>query len=391
MKKTLIWGYGLSGRSAHELLLKKESQNQVFITDKNLHLKDELKEIFLTEEEAYETYFDEVILSPGVFLKKKVNTSLLHSEIDFSFTHKSPNPFIAITGSNGKTSTRNFLGGFLQYLGYETFIGGNSGEPLSAALVKKKSYDFYVCEISSFSLENIVYLKPNLIIYTNIIDTHKERYPHFEDYKKAKNNIFKNATPETFFITDTIRQSHLHEFLIKDLNLTFNLEQFPGEHQEKNLKMAYLAAKCFISFQDELFFKYLKNLQPFPHRLEYFVHNNLEFYNDSKSTNLFSLETALKAMKKPFDLLIGGLCPHENHASNIKNLLKDYPLMKNFLVFGQLKQFFPSEHHIEITDICPQTLKTSTLLFSPGCQSLDTFKNYEERGLFFKNQIKKNF
>lgn len=379
MQKALIWGYGVSGKATEKLLKKYHPSWEYFITAKDLIDHPG----YIKEEDIVFEDFDKIILSPGVVLSKKIN-QFVQSDVDFAFEHITKSIFIGITGSNGKTSVRNYLGLFLQSLGYRVFIGGNSGVPLAEGIMSSSYYDFYVCEISSYQLEHIHTLKPNLIIFTNLSYTHKDRYSSFEKYKEAKWNIFKNATEKTFVVSEDNFPLKTHNFSIKDLEFNISFDNIIGDHQIKNLKMVYLAAKCFLSFKDNLFFDFVKTLKPIAHRMEKFHCNDYTIYNDSKSTNPKALQVAIESMREPFDLIIGGKFSSEEDVLVIKSLIKNR-LVQQVFVFGELSSYF-SECSLFFKDI--HSFKSNSILFSPGAASLDGFKNYEERGVFFKNYIK---
>lgn len=379
MKKVLIWGYGVSGKATEKLIKKFHADWDCCITAK----ENILHEKYIKEQDIGNFVFDKIILSPGVSLSPDIDQSIVQSDVDFAYQYIAKTVFIGITGSNGKTSVRNYLGSFLQSLGYRVFIGGNSGVPLAEGILSSSYYDFYICEISSYQLEHIKFLKPNLIIFTNIFYTHKERYASFEEYKKAKWNIFKNATEKTFVISEKEFSEQTHNFSIEDLDLNFSLDHLIGDHQEKNMKMVYLAAKCFLSFQDEVFFNFIQTLQPVEHRMEKMILGQYSIYNDSKSTNPKALQVAIESMKEPFDLIVGGKFSSQEDIEAIRSLIQNTLIQQTF-VFGQIASYFEDyplffeKHHI---------FKSKIILFSPGAASLDGFKNYEERGNFFKIYI----
>lgn len=380
MKKALIWGYGVSGKATEKLLKKYHPDWDYLITAKNFIDHPN----YIKEEDVCSLSFDKIILSPGVVLPENINQLIVQSDVDFAFEHVTKTIFIGITGSNGKTSVRNYLGLFLQSLGYKVFIGGNSGIPLAEGIISSSYYDFYVCEISSYQLEHIHALKPNLIIFTNLSYTHKDRYSSFEIYKEAKWNIFNNATEKTFVVSEDNFPIKTHNFSIKDLEFNVSFDNIIGDHQRKNLKMVYLAAKCFLSFKDKIFFDFVKTLKPIEHRMEKFYCNQYTIYNDSKSTNPKALQVAIESLKEPFDLIVGGKFSSEEDIITMKSLIKN-TLIQQVFVFGELSSYFP-EYSVFFKNV--HSFKSNIILFSPGAASLDGFKNYEERGLFFKNYMK---
>ena len=376
------------------------------------------------------------IISPGLsknskIIKKAKNKKIkILGEIEFASLFTSI-PIVAITGSNGKTTTTNILNNMLNTKNINPILAGNLGIPFSEKVlselkypIKKKS--IYVLEISSFQLEMVYTFKPKYAIYTNISSDHMNRHLSMEEYIKMKLQLIKNMDTNDFIIynqDDPIlkksfknHQSKKIPYSIKNSNNIFSIKNnylqnnknktiisinefsIPGEHNISNFIAAATCAK--IIGINEL--KILETIKTFPgleHRLEYVLSiNNIKFINDSKATNIESVIVAIKSIKRKIILILGG----QNKGSDFRLLLPQIKANKIKLVIsygesgGHINTVLGDAVRSQLVNDLNSAVKIAhnlaaagdTILLSPGCASFDQFSNFEERGKLFKEYVK---
>ncbi|MCX7830869.1 MAG: UDP-N-acetylmuramoyl-L-alanine--D-glutamate ligase, partial [Acidobacteria bacterium] len=338
---------------------------------------------------------------------------------------------IAITGSNGKTTTTSMSYLILKSFFKDVRLGGNIGIPFSEITVNSTDGTIFVLELSSFQLEDIEKFRANTAVLLNLTPDHQDRYQRFEDYCKAKINVFKNQLKGDFSIINRFdaeinrykpfikgrkyffsvaphkckgayikgdsvylrRTSKFSEklFDIKDLKVK-------GPHNLENAMAASLVG-ALNGVPNEEIRNALKSFEPLPHRLEYVATiNGAEFYNDSKATNTDSVKKALLAFDKNIVLLLGG----KDKGANFEEL-KDEVLKrcKRVVSFGAarnkvnktFKGFVKTESFPTLKEAVKSELKNCSegeiVLLSPACASFDEFKNFEDRGEKFKQWVRK--
>lgn len=341
---------------------------------------------------------DLVIVSPGVDMKNSLAVKIAHSlgiltvgEIEFaSWFNKGD--IIAITGTNGKTTTA-----FLTYLVLKNktrhvYLGGNIGVPFSSFVLNTKSRDIVVLEVSSFQLETIREFKPKVSCVTNIEPDHFDRYAEFGEYVKAKRNIFRNQRGTDFAVLNRrmARETWIREIRAK-------LKFFQNELDNENFSAAYKIASIFgvTKSSCQRVFTSFKGL---PHRMQV-VENirGVTFINDSKATNPSSTIWALKNMKRPVILIAGGKDKGMNYHSvspflkNVKKInlfgeAKD-KIKKSLNTYNNIIEIFPNLKETIISSF-KEAREKDVILFSPMCASFDSFSDYKERGRFFIKVVK---
>lgn len=383
-EKILIWGIGITGQSTLELL---KSQNmEVICVDKEAgydYTEDTLpfKELDISV----------VLKSPGVpwghpawdYFKEE-NIPIL-GEIEWVWRY-SQVPVLAVTGSNGKSTTVNMLSHALSLFHTPHFLGGNWGIPYGRILLDKTYEDaeYAVLELSSFQLELIKDFRPEVSAILNITENHMERYSTQEEYIAAKKNICKNNPDFHFEFDDSDYRDFLTKFKFKKMKVL-------GEHNKKNFYFCYKILEA-IHYEDD-FQDVIDSYGGIPHRLEFCgTKKGVAIYNDSKSTNLESTLTALKSFEKNVHLIIGGKLRSQD-VSGFKQLLK-FSQVKSISLFGEsaffLKDCLPKAFQYDELEILLKEIKTNPgdyVLFSPGFPSYDQFKNFEHRGEFFKKLL----
>ncbi len=435
-------GLASSGVSACNLLLTKNAN--VFAFDKNKKLFDELlnakildKKVQKIEKLSAKTlnFINYVIISPGIpceKIKKLLPKSAqILSEIELAFLF-CQNPVLSVTGTNGKTTTVNLLSKMLFQDGKNNFLVGNVGTPFSEKVLLAKKGDSFVCEASSFQLENIQKFKPHIGAFLNIANDHLDRYKNFESYFLAKQKMFQNMTNKDFAVLN-FDDEKIKEFAKKVRAKIFWFSFFPlpknlegaffdgkqivlklngktsflglnktklfGKHNLSNIMCASLMAKLFgaklLSIQNAI-----NNFAPLNHRLEFVGEKQgTKFFDDSKATNIHSTLSALDSFDEKILLFLGGSDKKENFFDLFENLPKN---VSQIITFGKMgkkiqkiakkscffdvffaKTFFKAFHLMK-------TIKKDekVVLFSPACASFDEFKNFEERGDCFKCLVK---
>lgn len=437
MAKIAILGGGESGVGA--ALLAQSKGFEVFLSDSGI-LKDEYQLTLTNNNIPFESGqhtlskildANEIIISPGIPEKadivkeiKKLNISLV-SEIEFASRYTSAK-IIAITGSNGKTTTTLLTYHLLKEAGLKVGLAGNIGQSF-AKQVLDNQMDYFVIEISSFQLDRCFKFKPDVSILLNITPDHLDRYEYkFENYIQSKLRIFQNASDESQNIIwedDEVLISHKNQLPSKNLqtisfknknatafiqdqqieysgNWSLNKKDSPikGPHNAINLSAAILAAQA-VGISREQILKALPTFINAEHRLEPCgIWNGVEFINDSKATNVDAVFYALNSFEKGIILIIGGV-DKGNDYSVLDDLVRKR--VKGIVCLGTdneklIAHFGPKISTIISTNSLKEAVETSakwaiegdTILLSPACASFDLFKNYEDRGKQFKETVK---
>lgn len=371
---------------------------------------------------------DVLILSPGIprnipILREaeKQNIKVI-SEIEFSYRIKHPHSkIIAVTGSNGKSTTVSLIHHILQTSGYKSILAGNIGTAFSSYPIEKEDIDFIVLELSSFQLELINKFKADVAAILNISPDHLDRYESFDDYAKIKFNIFNNQNSQdlailnldditsakfTGKINSDLKYFSLNsnaDIYFKENSIVFGPEKFSvrnaaiqGPHNIANMMCAILAVSPFHIGRDVIQ-KSLETFSPLSHRLEFVKEiNGIKFYNDSKATNTDSVKYALQSFDRPIRIIMGGAGKGEDYSILIPYLQEQ--AKKVYLTgdtIDEMKKVF--EGSVEITSIkefedvirkaFSDSKKGDIIVLSPACTSYDKFKNFEERGNTFKEIV----
>lgn len=441
--KIVVLGGGESGFGAAYLAKKKGLD--VFLSDKGM-IKEEYK-ILLDEagisyeegghDEAQILAADWVIKSPGIPKKADIINKInqkgirLSSEIEFAseFTDAK---IIAITGSNGKTTTTSLIYHILKNDNLKVGLGGNIGKSF-AKQVADEDFDYYVLEVSSFQLDDIQHFRPYISLLLNLSQDHLDQYNYnYEEYALAKFRIAENQENDNFFIynrDDEMSMNLLEKLEIKSKMISFSTQEklkeggfvngekivvkladefsmkieelsLVGNHNVANSLAASLAGKI-LKISNESIRNSLMTFQAVEHRLEQVAEiDGVKFINDSKATNVNACYYALESMKQPTVWIVGGT-DKGNDYTEIDDLVKrkvkaivclgiDNQKIIDF--FQNKKEFIYSTSSMEEAVKISKSLAENgdTVLLSPCCASFDLFKNYEDRGRQFKEQVLKN-
>ena len=376
---------------------------------------------------------DMVIPSPGVppdndilavAVRKKVPV-MSEIELAYRFLKK---PMIAVTGTNGKTTATSLLGEILAGAGKRVFVGGNIGNPLIEFAGTAQNEDFVVAEISSFQLQWVEKFHPFIAILLNVTCDHVDYHGSFEAYRSIKALIFANQNAADYAILNAEdaeqksmaphigakialfssakeiqRGMHLRgdDLIFKSFDgseemYPRSMIKLPGLHNVENIMAAVMAAR-FCGCGRESIVNAVAGFRGLPHRIEYAGEKKgVKFYDDSKGTNVGSVVRALDTFTEPVILLLGGR-DKDGDFDTLQPLLTKKT--KKVILFGEARERIAAMIGPEVPAEKRRTLREAVesayqnaaegdiVLLSPGCASFDEFKNYKERGDFFKNMI----
>ena len=447
-ERIVILGGGESGVGA--AMLARQKGYEVFLSDGG-NLASDRRRTLKSQKIDFEEggHSEELLLnaslvvkSPGIpdsapLVQKLVGNNIpVISEIEFAYRFIDKAKVIAITGTNGKTTTSLLTHHLLKTAGYKVALGGNVGRSL-AGLVAEGGYHYYVVEVSSFQLDGIDNFRPDVAVLLNITPDHLDRYEYnFDKYVTSKFRIIENLTNEQAFIycadsapvTEEISRRKIEASMfamsasnnnklsayLKDEHLIFNFQykhdaaefQIPvseisliGKHNMVNSMAAVLSALC-MEVPMEMILKGLKNFKNAPHRLEFVKEiDGAAYINDSKATNVDSVYYALDGVKGDIIWIAGGI-DKGNDYTQIEKLVKEK--VKGLICMGKdnrtLTNYFGSKlNKIAEVDSVKKAIDQAhewsevgdVVLLSPACASFDLFSNYEDRGDKFKRAVNK--
>ena len=450
-KKTAIVGLGKSGIALSRFLLRHGAEVLISDHKSEAELSSHLEAVqglplkFELEGHNPKTLIqqDYVILSPGVPVHLKLFDYIKSHGVqitgEFEFASRFiQEPMVVITGTNGKTTVLELADLFLRNSGVKVWSGGNYKAPLSQYLCDDKKADVLIVEASSFMLEHVSQMIPSNIVFTNLAQNHLDRYASMQNYMQAKRKVFTNTNEKTTSILNAdsnaiieiardplVQKGRIFYFSTRKslkpqiMNIGgavaidgevqvrtrpeieyYSLKNSPlkGKHSYENIMAAILIAKehggKWMHIQQGI-----DEYKGCPHRMEYVRRvGGVNFYNDSKATNVHAVSRALSAFEDNVILIMGGKDTGLNYkplAESIRRKVKSLILVgeakeainrhigdssETFLIGTFDEAVFISYHKSRIKD---------TVLLSPGCPSFDMFSSYEERGNHFKNLVKK--
>lgn len=431
-----VLGVSKSGFAAAEYILKKGGKCYFYEelkSDKILASEKTLAEHGATEvtkdtlDAALEAS-DTLIISPGVpinhavAVKAKALGKRITGELEFGFEAVAP-VIVAITGTNGKTTTASLLKAVFDAAKIKSALVGNVGVPVSSVIGDADAESVFVTEVSSFQLESVKAFKPHVSCVLNVSPDHLERHYTMENYIFLKKRIFKNQTESEYAVLnfdDPTVRSFYTEIKAKTLwvsvkervdgayyengafmfrgEIVAGEEALPlsGEHNIYDALFAIAAAKLF-GVDNRTIARAFKDFRGVPHRTELVCEKNgVRFYDDSKATNTASCITAIKTMTRPTVLILGGSEKGEKY-DELFNAIKNSEV-KHTVITGAAR-FNMAEAAVKsgltgftVTDKFRAAAETAAalakagdnVLLSPACASFDEFSSYEERGNAFK-------
>ena len=409
-KKILIYGLGKSGLSVLKFLKKNNE-----ITTHDDQIKTDNKKITKIK-------FDYIIISPGIDINKcnlsnflKNNSRKIYTDLDIFYNHHEENNKITITGTNGKSTTAKILYDVLKDQKVDVRLVGNIGNPI---LLEKKvtSRTVFVIEASSYQLEYSKLFKSNISLILNISPDHLERHKTINKYISAKFKLVKNQSKKDFAILNTKnfyikRELESKNFLPKIIKIKkridsiflnkINNQYFNTEGNKENLKFILEVTKL-LKLKKNLVVKTLKKFKGLKYRQQIiFQAKKLTIINDSKATTFSSSASLLKSLTN-VHWIVGGqgkkgdkLLLSKKNCKNFKAYV--FGTNKNFFI-NKIKKLMIYESFVDLKSLVKKLSseikidknKTDkTILFSPSAASFDNFKNFEERGEYFNQLIKR--
>ena len=373
---------------------------------------------------------DCVVPSPGVpqgnvLLKQAVARAIpVLSEIELAYQFFGA-PIVAITGTNGKSTTTTLIGEMLKASGKKTFIGGNLGAPFVGAL--EQSWDWGVLEISSFQLEWISEFRPRVAVMLNVTEDHLDRYRSFADYGAAKERIFQAQTGADVAILnrdDPLVWPMRHRIKarvisfgfsetstgvfpagaeivwrdgVKEERFSLRRARLQGVHNLENMMAGIAAAKC-ASVDNAVIQETLENFSGLEHRLELVREKDgVLYYNDSKGTNVGAVVKSLASFTEPVILLAGGVDKGGDYAPLEEGIKQK---VRRLVLFGEAREIIAralgsltetiivDDLQTAVRDAATHARAGDVVLLSPACSSFDQFRNYAERGDVFKALVR---
>ncbi|MCD7951179.1 MAG: UDP-N-acetylmuramoyl-L-alanine--D-glutamate ligase [Erysipelotrichaceae bacterium] len=439
-KKVLVLGLARSGQAAVNLLLKLHATITVneFAPKNKIACYDDYvsKGIEMITgghpDELFERDFDFVVKNPGInyhkpfILRLKERGIPVYTEIELAYQVAKMQNYIAITGTNGKTTTVSLIYQILKDACHHTCLAGNVGIPYSSCvlmddLLENGNYDV-VLEMSNFQLLDIEKFHPHIAAIINLTPDHLDYMASLDEYYASKTNIYMNQNENDYYlenIDDLTLQEYIQKYPVKAKRYTFSLKtnadcmikdgaiyflnqhvidideiKIVGKHNIQNMMIAimstYLSGVSIKQIHDTL-----ASFTGVEHRIEFVKEiNGVKYYNDSKATNTDASIIALKAFDKPVILLMGGY----EKGLDLTEMTTYNDHIQTLICFGEAKDRFAKDMHHKNTYIVDNLAaaihkaydiakKDDIVLLSPSTSSFDEFSGYEQRGSVFKDIV----
>jgi UDP-N-acetylmuramoylalanine--D-glutamate ligase len=457
-KKTVVVGLGKTGVALARFLTKAGAVVVVTDTADEMALGDQVRQIkqlgVKTElgphrNDTFENA-DLIVISPGVphtiepVIRAQKRGIPIIGEVELA-SRFIREPLVAVTGTNGKTTTTELIGAMLKSTGHKVFVGGNIGYPLIGYVEAGQLADVVVAEISSFQLDTIKQFRPRVSVLLNISKDHLDRYPDFDAYANSKMRIFENQQEDDIavlngadaqvvsrtgqikcqkliypnpqpdengaFLADshiTLKLNNAKYLNSKIRNPKFEIRNelsgdtaaagFLGRHNLENACAAILAASAAGATVEGIQTA-LNQFQGSAHRLEYIeTINGARYFNDSKATNVEAVARALECFSQPVILIMGGRDKGDDFKA-LGNAIRKHA--KALIVMGEaasvissaLAQIIPPTSALSMQDAVRKANEAAApgeiVLLSPACASFDMYENYAQRGDDFRNEVVK--
>jgi len=437
-RKMLVVGAGKTGIETVKFLLKRGARVSVSDSSPVGKIAEQagLLESWGVELETgghkRETFLaaDTIVLSPGVPfgippVREAIENGIeVISEVELAsrFINKDK-PTIAVTGSNGKTTTSTLIARILEKNGRKVFLGANIGTPLIKIADDCDRYDILVLELSSFQLQGIETFRPDVSVILNVTPNHLDHHSSFDEYAESKMKIFSNQTGRDWCVykaDDEVIGKYVSRIRsrkipfgpgrdgsgitydgrgIKYGNDYYGLEgvKLQGYHNVENI-MAAIAASTAVGCDPRLIHEAVIEFDPLPHRIEYIGEiRGAKFYNDSKSTSPDATLRALESLSPPIILISGGKDKGVSFEP-LKGTIEDK--VKLMVLMGESRLRMETDLGGKVGTLLASSLEEAVektlenlapgdkVLFSPACSSFDMFQSYEERGRRYKELVR---
>ena len=438
-RQVLVVGFGKTGLSTTRFLLKRGASVTLTDIQRCIEVPREFLDHGVRVESGMhriETFLaqDTIVVSPGVSLMQRPIIEArsrgieVISEIELAYRFLKA-PIIAVTGTNGKTTTTALIGSMLAHAGKRVFVGGNIGTPLIDAVDEAALFDYIVAEVSSFQLEAVTRFRPAISVVLNVTEDHLDRHPTFSEYAQAKAHIFVNQRPPDVVVLNhddrhvramapqvqarvlffssrekldkgVFWNGNVHVRWPGPNEAVFSLEgaHLQGAHNRENM-LAAASVGCAVGVPIQFIHSTLIGFKGLPHRMEFVADvNGVLFYNDSKGTNVGACLRSLESLDPPIILIAGG----KDKGGSYRPLREIVGAkVKALIVLGEAQDRIAGE----LGSLVPTTRAGSLeeavtiafslaqagdrVLLSPACASFDMFQSYEHRGRCFVEAVKK--
>ena len=442
-KKIFIFGLGENGISAINYYRRKNIN--IIIWDENLSVRKKIKKKYKNILFKHPRIINWhkvkfIILSPGIdknnHLLKKPNTLKIpiFRDLEIFSNNINPKKVIAVTGTNGKSTTVSLIHKMISEQNINVFLGGNIRPSLFNSLDNRR-YSKYVVELSSFQLESAPSFQAHISILLNISEDHTDRYKSIKQYSLVKKNIFKNLQKNQYAIIsvddkysesiyknvkkinhNVIPISNLKKlkngisfienkiidnyFDKKTLNLNKIKHNLLGQHNNQNLLATYAVSRI-LKYKNKLYIKAIISFRGLQHRLQrIFQNREILIINDSKATNLSSAIKSIESFKN-IHLIMGGVLKNKNFKEmyKLKKRIKKIYLIgeSSDYIYDRLANIFSCEKCFNMKNAvrsCKNNFQKdafSTILLAPACSSFDQYSSFEDRGKDFVKNVKKYF
>ena len=432
-KNILIMGFGVTGKAALKFL--KEFPCKIYVYDSNEDLqKLNVEEDFIIFKEEDLEKIDLIVKSPGIYpfhelLNKAREKNIeIISDIELSYRNLKTDKVIAVTGTNGKTTTTTIIGDILKRVS-QTYVVGNIGRGILEITGEAKSDDYLVIEASSFQLEDTIDFKPHIALLTYVTSDHLDWHKTTKNYVDAKFKIFKNQDENDFAILNYEDKELAKEYDLKAEKYYFSMEKIsdkgafvqdgkiyfndgknieeildtkdikiPGDHNIKNIMAAIIGCKL-LNIDLDIIKKSITSFTGVEHRIEFVRElRGVKYYNDSKGTNPDSTEVAVAAMDSDVILIAGG---YDKGAEFDDLIEKSKDKIKTAILFGETAEkiskackendleFYITKDLNKAVELAEKiSCEGDDVLLSPACASWDMYSDYEVRGQHFKDLVK---
>jgi len=439
-KNFLVVGFGSSGQAAALLLAQNGASVTVIDESEDPSMKRRARRkkyhgipMQFGIKSAPASRFDVAIMSPGIHPRHGLGLSVVDLDIPVYGELELGSwfcqcPLVAITGTNGKTTTTELIEKVIRANRKKTMSAGNIGVPLSEAALKSEKLDYLVVEVSSFQLETIDTFRPKVSVLLNITPDHLDRYSSVDEYALAKAAIWKNQCGDDVAVVNVESEQYLAKLgctspvhairysvtgqaadlwfdgerirgpIVEHAGIDARLShtRLRGPHNAENI-MATLATVHALKLNLAKAWKAICEYEPLAHRLQTVGQvNGVEYINDSKATNIDAMEKALHSFNRPIVLIAGGKDKGFDFSSAAPVIGEK---VQTCILIGEMRErIFEAwkektsclfaESLEEAVKIAAHVARTGdVVLLSPGCSSYDMFKNYEERGEVFQRAV----
>lgn len=414
-KQAVVVGVGKSGLAAARLLdmlgarVRVADRNEKLTEDILGDLKGKAELVTGPHKKEHFADADVIVLSPGVPVKKMaavlegIPATNIVSELEFASWFIEA-PILAITGTNGKTTTTTLISEIFEHAGIRAFTGGNIGTPLCTYLLDMEPAEVIVLEVSSFQLQNCIRFKPHVGLFLNFTPDHLDYHESMDEYLDAKLMLFARMTGEDTAILHESMRPQLEGRGFTNARIEwygptgrFESPSLHGEHNRSNVEAAWQAVKRFGVTESQAA-EAILNFKALPHRIEPVAEKKGVLYvDDSKATTLDSVVAAVKAFGRPVRLLMGGKWKGGD-VEEFAGLVKDKVIAIG--LFGGsrevlepvLSKYFPVTWDETLTEAVKrqagEAKSGDMVLLSPATSSFDQYNNYKERGDDFQRAVK---